>query len=359
MKSCRCKPLIFFMVLVLAISVAIAGCAGGGQKPKEEATSQEAAKVSGEGDLAFFNGKIVTFIVCTKPGGGYDTYARLVAPYLQKYLPGSTVIVKNVPGAGHIVGANEIYTANPDGLTIGTFNPGLFYQQLVGAEGIKFDLAKFNWLARMAADARVLVVGAKTPYKDVNDLLTAKTPAKIGTTEVGGSDYTDAHILKEALGLKVDIVPGYQGKDNELAIMRGEIDAMVSSWSSARDFVNNGEGRVVLQVAVRQVPELANVPRALDVVKPEKKKLVDLITTVTELSRPIVAPPGLPPERQQALVGALQKALADQELLDKAKQSGLAIEPLFGDELNKMAQDALNQPPEIVDTLKRIFKPAS
>src|SRR4029077_12338523 len=89
-------------------------------------------------DMAQFKGKTITYIVATSPGGGYDTYGRLISRYLQKYLPGSRVVVRNVPGAGHIVGANTIYAAKPDGLTIGMFNTGLIYDQLIKRQGVLF-----------------------------------------------------------------------------------------------------------------------------------------------------------------------------------------------------------------------------
>ena len=88
----------------------------------------------------FFKGKTITYIVATAPGGGYDLYGRLSAEYMQKYLPGSTFVVKNVPGAGHLIGANTIYASKADGLTIGTFNTGLIYNQLIQREGVHFDL---------------------------------------------------------------------------------------------------------------------------------------------------------------------------------------------------------------------------
>src|SRR3954465_9384211 len=92
----------------------------------------------------FFKGRAVTYIVATAPGGGYDSYGRLVAEYMQRYLPGTTVVVKNMPGAGHIIGANAVYASKPDGLTIGTFNTGLIYNQLVKTPEIKFDLTKMS-----------------------------------------------------------------------------------------------------------------------------------------------------------------------------------------------------------------------
>src|ERR687898_2080702 len=106
----------------------------------------------------FYKGKTVTYIVATAPGGGYDTYGRLVAEYMQKYLPGSTFVVKNMPGAGHVIGANAIYASRADGLTIGTFNTGLIYNQLIGLEGVRFDLTKMSWIGKASSEPRVIMV---------------------------------------------------------------------------------------------------------------------------------------------------------------------------------------------------------
>src|SRR5487761_1058948 len=107
-------------------------------------------------DTNMFRGKTITYIVATGPGGTYDTYGRLLAHFLQKYLPGSHILVKNIPGAGHIVGANTLYAARPDGLTIGTFNTGLIYDQLLKRPGVLFDLTKFSWIGKAANDTRAL-----------------------------------------------------------------------------------------------------------------------------------------------------------------------------------------------------------
>src|SRR6476661_6299525 len=106
----------------------------------------------------YFKGKTVTYIVSTGPGGGYDLYGRLVAEYMQKYLPGSTFVVKNVPGAGHMIGANTIYASKADGLTMGTFVTGLIYNQLIHAEGVRFDLTKMSWIGKAASEPRTFVI---------------------------------------------------------------------------------------------------------------------------------------------------------------------------------------------------------
>src|SRR5487761_1057066 len=129
-------------------------------------------------DNALFENKTITYIVATTPGGGYDTYGRLIARYLQIHLPGSRIVVKNVPGAGNIIGANTIYASRPDGLTIGMFNTGLIYDQLIHREGVQFDLTRFSWIGKAADDTRGLLIATNSPYKNIGDLMKAKTPIK-------------------------------------------------------------------------------------------------------------------------------------------------------------------------------------
>src|ERR1700680_2470076 len=120
-------------------------------------------------DSTLFKDKTITYIVATTPGGGYDTYGRLIARYLQKHLPGSRILVRNVPGAGNIIGANAIYAARPDGLTIGMFNTGLIYDQLIHRQGVMFDLTKFSWLGKAANDTRGLLISTNSGFKSLDD----------------------------------------------------------------------------------------------------------------------------------------------------------------------------------------------
>src|SRR5258706_5661380 len=122
-------------------------------------------------DTTLFKGKTITYIVATGPGGGYDSYGRLIARYLQKHLPGSRVIVRNVPGAGHIVGANMIYAAKPDGLTIGMFNTGLIYDQLLKRDGGLFDLTQFSWIGKAADYKRALMTSNTSRFMDIDELI--------------------------------------------------------------------------------------------------------------------------------------------------------------------------------------------
>ncbi len=309
-------------------------------------------------DLAFYKGKLVTYIVATKPGGGYDTYARIIGRYMQKYLPGSTVIVQNIPGAGHIIGANQTYLSKPDGLTLGTFNTGLIYSQLIGQEGLKFDLAKFSWIGKATSEARVVLMGIKSPYKTIQDVLASKEPIKMPASGVGSQDYNETSLLAVALPAKFQVIPGYAGNEGEMAILRGECQGVIGSYTGLQGFIKGKECRVVLQFGTsKKIPGLENVPHISELnVSPKGKSLIKLINSIDMIGRLTAAPPGVPAGRLQALRDAYKKAIADPGLQQDAKKIGLDFDPAFGSDVQKLVADALHQPEDNIKLLKQIIK---
>ncbi len=313
-----------------------------------------------EADVAFYNGKTVTFVVATSAGGGYDTYARQIAPYIQKYLPGSTVIVKNSPGAGHIIGANEVYAAKPDGLTFGTFNTALIFSQIVGAQGIQFDLTKFTWIAKMASDNRVLLVGAKSPYNTFDDAVKASQtkPIVLSSAGVASASNIDALLLQQAMGLKIKMIAGYTGNDSDMAILRGEVEGEVGSASSLAHFVDTGDGRIILQIGLKKDPTLGSAPLLSDIAPANKKAIADLLLVDASIGRLVAAPPGVPEARRLALVQAFQKAMADPEYLANMQKAKLPVDPAFGDDVGNLIKSSLTHTPEDLATLKTLLGPA-
>jgi len=150
-------------------------------------------------------------------------------------------VIKNVPGAGHIIGANETFLSKPDGLTMGTFNTGLIYSQLIGQAGLRFDLTKFSWVGKANSELRVLVMGVKTPFKTIKDVLESKEPIKMPSSGVGSQDYNETLILAEALPANFKAMPGYAGREGEMAIMRGEVQGTIASYNR-HPWFHQGEG---------------------------------------------------------------------------------------------------------------------
>lgn len=306
-------------------------------------------------DLQFYEGKTVTVIVATKAGGGFDAYARMAVPYFKKYLPKSTVIVKNVPGAGHIIGANEIYRSKPDGLTFGWCNyKGLIVSQLVGAEGIKFDLNKFSWLCNVASEPQVVVFGTKTPYKSINDLKASKKPVVMGAAGVGSSSYNYSMMLSSILGFPLNLVTGFGGAEVDMAMIRGEVDGQVSAYDNLRPLVENGDGRILLVIGQKKMTEFPDVPLLSNFVTPENQDLAHLMYAMAELGRSIAAPPNMPAGRLKALREAVEKSFRDPELLAYSEKMKLPVTYISGEATQRLVANALKQPPRVVELLKKL-----
>lgn len=298
----------------------------------------------------FYKGKTVTYIVATSPGGSYDSYGRLIADFMQKQLPGSKFVVKNVPGAGHIIGANAIYAAKPDGLTIGTFNTGLIYGQMMGQEAVKFDLTKMSWVGKAASEARVIMVSAQSPIKTFEDLKASKEPVPFATSGVGSSSNVETKLLTDTFKLPIKIIPSYAGNEGEMAMRRGEVFGGVGTRSSWEGFVKNGYGRFIVQIGGKDkdIPQLSKF--ATD---PNAKAALALVQSQGDLGRLTAGPPGIPAERLEVLRAAYKKALADKGLQARAAKLGLPLDPGYGDDVLKQVKLALGQPPETIALLAK------
>jgi tripartite-type tricarboxylate transporter receptor subunit TctC len=304
-------------------------------------------------DTDMFKGKTITYIVATSPGGGYDTYGRLIARYMQKHLAGSRVLVKNVPGAGNIIGANEIYAARPDGLTMGMFNTGLIYDQLIHRQGVQFDLTKFSWIGKAASEGRALLISNASGIKSFDDMLKARAPIKFAASGVGAASYNDTRILADALHLNVKIVNGFTGNEGEMSMLRGEVAAQVGTIDSLDQFVKQGHGFWGLTLSGND-SELPGVPRAVTYVKDERgRKMLALLQALSEMGRLTAGPPGIAGSVLAAERQALTAVMRDPQFLADAKRLNLPIDYLPGDTVEVKIKAALNQPPETIDALKR------
>jgi tripartite-type tricarboxylate transporter receptor subunit TctC len=339
----RAPPATLSTVLVIAAAaLAIAGVARAAGAPGKD-----------------FSGKTVTYVVATGAGGGYDFYGRLVAKFMQKHLPGSTFVVKNAPGAGHIIGANLIYAAKPNGLTIGTFNTGLIYAQVVGRKGVKYDLAKMSWIGKASSDPRVVIVPLNSPFKTLDDIKASKKTVKFAAGGVGSGGYNDTRMLAEVFGWNYKIITGYRGTTAELAMRRGEIDAEVTALSSGGLFVKNGYGRFIAKLGGAP---MAGVQQLSSVVSGAKgKAIAALMGSQGDIARLTAGPPAIPAKRLAALRGAYKAALMDKTLREHARKASRPIDPAFGDDVARRVRAALRQPPETVSLVRKILnvKPPS
>ena len=302
---------------------------------------------------AFSSGRTFNYIISAGAGGGYDLYGRLTAEFMQRHLPGSTFIVRNMPGAGHLIGANALYASPADGYTLGAFSTGLIYNQISKNTAVRFDLAKMSWIGKAGSDPRVVVIAAHSPIKTFDEFLAAKEPLNFATSGLGSASYIEMLLLSRTLNMPIRILTGYSGSADQLAMRRGEIHGTLGSRSSLQSFVDNGYGRFIAQIGGRD----AEPPQMSQWAKDEAAAhSIALIQSQGDIARLTAAPPGVPAERLRLLIDAYREAMNDPALQARAEKFGYPIEPAYGEEVAQIVARALRQPPEIVDLLTKSLK---
>jgi tripartite-type tricarboxylate transporter receptor subunit TctC len=313
---------------------------------------------------SFFEGKTVRLIVGLAPGGGFDTYARLVARHLGKHIPGNpTVVVENMTGAGGLISANHLYrVARPDGLSLAHMPGTLLLGQILGQPGIEFDARKFEYIGATVKEEVVCSVTRASGVTSVEQLMAAKTPLKIGAVAPGAPTDNTPRILKAALGLPIQVVTGYKGTaEIRLAAESGEVAGACWAWESMRatwrKALDAGEALPILQVTPKPLPDLPRVPLAISMAKTdEARRLIQVgIQDGSAYSRPFLAPPGTPKDRVHVLRKAFQAALSDTALLAEADKTKLTLDPVSGEELEKLIAGLFTLDPAFVEKLKTVL----
>ncbi len=310
----------------------------------------------------FYEGKTVKIIVGLSPGGGFDTFARLLARHLPQYIPGKPrFIVQNMPGAGSLIAANRVYAEQPgDGLTIVNFATGIVLQALMGDPAVQFDPMKYMWLGDPSLPAlpRVLWVRGDLPIRTLADLNNRKEPLAVGATGVGQS----AAIMGEferSLGLNVKVVFGYKGSTGILAALeRKELEGMNLSLHFVQDryghFIENGTIRPFLAIGTGPGAEApAGVVTLKDLtLSSDQQKLADFLIQSWSILRLYAVPPGTPPDRFNALQEGFLKALASPKFISEAKRQGIRVAPRSGKDVARIIGLMTGAPPKIVDQYK-------
>lgn len=318
---------------------------------------------------SFYQGKTVHIVVGSTPGGLYDRWARLFGRYMGKYIPGTPdLIVQNMPGGGSMVAANYLYgVAKSDGLTVGMFQTYMYLQQLTVQREVKFDLRKFNWIGSQEKGTIMLYVRADSPYKSIEDIMKAKEPPKCGASGTTDQSNLMAKLLEETIGAKFQVVLGYPGgSEVDLAMERGEVicrTTRITVHLSREPFLTwdkKGFDRHLLQAGKERDPRIGDVPTLYELMDKYKtpqvsSRVAQVILAGEELGRPMVAPPGTPPDRVKILREAYARALKDPDLISEVKKSRIEIDPSTGEEVEGLVNEMMNQPPEVIERLKKLF----
>ena len=313
-----------------------------------------------QGAADFYRGKTVTLIVGYSSGGGYDTYARILARHIGKHIPGQpNVVVQNMPGAGSLRAANYLFNVAPkDGSVFGMFSRGMAMEPLIGGSATQFDAQKFTWLGSGTEEASVFVLWHTAPVKTWADMLT--TPFSVGGEGSGSDPDVYALLLKNSFGAKLRLVTGYPGTaEIALALERGEVDGRASwSWSSIKsvkpDWVAQNKVNLPIQLNLTRNPELPQVPLIMDFAKDDRQRAsLKIILSRQTMGRPFIAPPALPDDRKTALRTAFDATMKDPEFLAEAKARGHEVNPVNGEAIDRLLAELYSTPKDVVEETKR------
>lgn len=298
-------------------------------------------------EAAFFRDKTVRLIVGYGPGGGYDAYARLIAPHLAKTL-GASVIVENMPGAGGLVALNRTAASPPDGLTMQLVNgTGAILSQIVEDKAARFNLLELGHLGTVSASPWMWLVGPQAPVRTLADAL--KPDTRLAWAGGGPADGLSdgAAFTCEALKLNCRIVIGYKGSnDAALAVIRGEMDAIYVSDTSANNYVKANNAHAVLTLGRKHSRFFPDTPLVFDAIRLDARSqwLMDFRTTLEDLGRILVVPAKLPAGRLAALQEAVKTTLNDAGLVAEGERTQRYIGYLDAASTRKNVEQVLAEP---------------
>ncbi len=314
-----------------------------------------------ESEKAFFAGKTARIVVGSGSGGGYDIYARLIAPYLARALD-ANVIGENQPGAGGITSLNRLNIAPPDGLTMSFANgTSAAFAQITEQPGLRFDLAKFDYLATVGAPPGLWLVGPDAPAKSVRDALRTKMKWQWGAAGPADGLGNGAAFTCEALKLECQIVPGYNGSNQAaLAVTKGEMDAVYIPESSANNFVKAKQNFALATMARKRSRWFLDRPTIHEAVDldADQQWLFDFHSGVEDLGRILILPPGVARARLAFLQAAVNEVLHNPQLIAEGERTERIIEYLdpqstLNNALKVVAQVTPEQKKRVRDIVSR------
>ena len=317
----------------------------------------------------FFKGKQMKIVVGASAGAASDLYARMVANHLPKQIAGRPeIIVQNMPGGGSLTAANYVYSvAKPDGLTLGAVTAPIYFAQLLGRKEVQFDWAKFTWIGTPEENDELVFIRSDQPYKTLLDLRKAADPPRCGASGVGSTGFYIPKLIEEIFGVRINVVTGYPGAaDVDLAVEKNEIHCRGTTISAffgrepGKTWAKNGFVRFLVQTGDKRNHRLPDTPTIWELMDQEKgmdakKRLARVVLGPGAFGRPILATPGIPPDRVKLLRDAYLNMLKDPEFAAEAKKRQWEIAPVSGERLEALAKEVINQPPDIIERMKKVM----
>jgi tripartite-type tricarboxylate transporter receptor subunit TctC len=308
-----------------------------------------------------FRGKTINFVVSFEAGGPYDLYGRLVARNIGAHLPGNpTVIVQNMPGAGGMLGINYLYNVAPkDGTSFGVVSQTVAIGELLqNAPGIKYDVRKVTWVGRITSNVEMLHAWHGSSFRSIDDA--KKREVVVAGTGPTSSSVVFPRLMNNLIGTHFKIVTGYQGPASaQLALERGEVEAIVKPWSAIKaetpDWLRDKKIFMVVQYVTQRHPELQDTPAIVELAQnDEQRQIFALFASGGSLGTSVLAPPNLSPAVAQTLRKAFDDTMNDPALREEASKAAIDLDPLPGEQLQKVAAEIFSIPASVVERAKAI-----
>jgi tripartite-type tricarboxylate transporter receptor subunit TctC len=318
--------------------------------------------VAAQSVAEFYRGKTIRMVVATSPGGDYDLRARLLARHMSRHIPGEpSIVAVNMPGAVGVQAANWMAAQAPqDGTALHAIMQGMSALQALGGGNVEFDTRKFSWIGNTTDTPNVINSWYTTGIKTIQDVMTKELV--VGAPGLATSSVYYPKALNELVGTKFKIVPGYPGGNVvNLAMERGEVGGRGSnswaSWKSTHpEWIKDKKIFILVQIAMRRDPELADVPTMIELAKNETdRQVMEFLSADIPISRAYVTTPGTPPDRVEALRRAFDTTMKDPLFLAEAAKSNTDISPSTGEESQKFAAMIANTPPAVLAKAKMIL----
>ena len=309
----------------------------------------------------FYKGRKIDVVIGFTVGGGYDAYARLLARHMGEHIPGKPAIIpRNMTGAGSRIAAAFIHGVAPkDGTAIGIADQSIPLEQALGDAGVKFDSRELNWIGNPNADNNVLTTWHTSPVKTLDDA--RKIEVTMGATGFNTSSQYPT-VLNATAGTKFKVIFGYPGGNEiNLAMERGEVGGRGSNaWASYKstrpDWIKDNKINILVQIGLRKAPDLPNVPLLMETATNDvDRAALRLLSAPTTIGRPFFAPPNVPADRVKALRAAFDAMINDKAFLDEAQKLNLDIDPVSGEELQKIVADIIDAPAPVKKRLADIL----
>jgi tripartite-type tricarboxylate transporter receptor subunit TctC len=302
----------------------------------------------------FYKGRSISWILSAGAGGGYSSYALAFAPYLSAHIPGNpSIVVQNMPGGGGLRAMLYLSEVAPkDGTTLGLVHSSVPFAPLYGIKAASFDPRKMNWIGSIDASTGICVAWHTSGIETWQDMLDKQFT--VGGSGAGSQMETMPEMLNKLFGTKIKVVSGYKGgNDIYLAMERGEVQGrcggLISSIKSTRpDWFPKKQVNVPIQIATARNPIFPDVPTVMELAKDDRtKKILQLVLAPLEMDRPILAPPGTPPDRVAALRDAFHAAMNDPGFIAEAEKDHLEIREISGLRIAQVLDETYAMPPEI------------